>query len=98
MDGAENGLPCLGEFLKEVQGRPASLRIEARCWFVNEEKEWWLRNKFHANSQSLPLLNIQTFAKHTDHGIGVVLHVKELNDLLDIVKFLRFWDACRLSQ
>ena len=88
MDSAQNGLTALGELLKEIQNSPRSLRVETGSRLVNEEKKRRLGSKFDADCKTLPLLDVQAFTRDTNDGVGVLLHVEELNNLIDVSELL----------
>lgn len=88
MDGAQDRLPCLGEFLEKVQDDPGGLRVEARCRLVHEQQKRRLCRELDANSEALALFDVEPFAGHADDGIGIVLHIEQLDNLVHVGELL----------
>ncbi|TFA97843.1 hypothetical protein CCMA1212_010383 [Trichoderma ghanense] len=88
VDGAQDRLACLGELFQQVEDGPGRLRVEARGRLVDEQQQWWLCSEFDAYRQPLPLFDIQPLAQHADDGVRILLHVQQLDDLVDIRQLL----------
>lgn len=74
------------------------MTVETRGRLVQEEKQLRLRSELDTNRKQLSLLNIKTFARYTDDGIGKVAHVQHLDDFLDIVVLLFLANRLGLSE
>jgi len=98
VNSAENGLTGLGKLLHQIADSPGGLRVETGGRFVQEEKELRLSSKLNTDSQTLTLLNVETFTRHTNNGISVFFHVQELDNLIDIVELLLTRDVGRLAE
>ena len=60
MNRAKDGLSIRSELSEEFADRPGGLTVQARRWFVEEEKELRLRGKFDTDSKSFALLDVET--------------------------------------
>ena len=61
MNCAENGLTIVCQLAQEGADCPGALRVETTGRFIQEQKQLRFGCKFHANSQKLPLLDIQAW-------------------------------------
>jgi hypothetical protein len=57
-----------------------------------------LGNKFDTDSQPLSLFDIETFAEYTNDGIRVALHLKQLDNFLNVVEFFLSRHLCGLTK
>ena len=88
VDSAENGLAVLLQLVQKIKNSPRGLRVETGSRLVQEEKQGRLGSQLDTNSKTLALFNVETFARYTDDSIGVLIHIKELNDFADVFNFL----------
>ena len=98
VDRAEDCLALRRELLEELDDRPGRLCVEAGRGLVKEQKQTRLRGQLHTNRETLALLHIETLANLTDERLGERLHLKELNNRLDIVETLLLRSLTRLAQ
>ena len=98
VDRAQDRNPAGGEFAEEANDVVRRLAVEARGRLVEEEEELRLGRELDADRNALAALDRQAEAGESDHGIGHVLELKELDDLLDVGVFLGLGDVRRLAQ
>ena len=98
VDGTEDRLAGLGQLLEEVQDGPRGLGVQARGGLIDKEQKGRLSGQFDTDSKTLPLLDVEAFAEHTDDGVGVVLHVQELDDFVDVGELLGLGGRGRLAE
>ena len=98
VDGEQDGLAVAREFFHQVADGPAGLAVEARRRLVEEQQQLRLGRHLDADGQALALLDVEALAGHADHGVGVVLHLEQLDDLLDVVQFRAAADVGGLAQ
>lgn len=98
VDGTQDGLSALGEFLKKIKDSPACLRIQTRGRLVDEQQQRRLRGQFDTDSQSLTLLDVETLTGHTDDGVSVLVHIQQLDNLIDVSELLLTGDMSGLAE
>ena len=75
MDSTKNGLSVGSKLFQEVKDRPRCLTVKSGGWLVQEKKQFGSCGKLDPYSQALALLNVQTFAGHTDDSVRVSFHI-----------------------
>ena len=98
MDRTEDGLAALGELFEEIKNSPGSLGVKTGSGLVDEEQQRRLSSKFDTDSKTLSLFDVQTFAGNTDDSIGILFHVEQLDDLVDVGELLFARDMSGLAE
>lgn len=88
VDRAQDGLAVVLQFLEQVQDGPRGLRVQAGGGFVQEEQELGLRGELDADGEALPLLDVEALPGDADDGVGVLGHLEQLDDLVDVRQLL----------
>lgn len=71
--------------------------IKSRCGLVYKQKKWWFRSQFDADRESFALFNIEAFPGYAHHRIGIVLHIEQLDHLINVSEFFGLRGSRRLS-
>ncbi|KAI6776430.1 hypothetical protein HG530_000375 [Fusarium avenaceum] len=84
VNGTENRLACLGELLEKIEDSPGCLRIKTGGGFVDKEEKGRLGGELNTDCKTLALFNIETLAEDTYDGVGVLLHIEQLDDFVNV--------------
>jgi hypothetical protein len=98
MNSAKNSLAVLLELVQEVENSPRSLRVQSGGRFVEEQEKGWLCSQFDTDGKTLALLDVETFSRNTDDGIGIFRHFQKLDDFLNVLDLLLPRDVSRLAK
>ncbi|KAH3664072.1 hypothetical protein OGAPHI_004786 [Ogataea philodendri] len=58
----------------------------------------WLGCQLNTNGQSLTLFNVQSFTSNTNNGVSILLHLQDVDNVLNVLVLLGFWNVLTLSQ
>src|SRR5689334_8659864 len=98
MDSAQDSLASLGQLLQKIENGPGGLRVETRSGLVDEKQQRGLGSEFDTDGKTLSLLNVESFTGNADDGIGIFLHVQQLDNLLDVRELLLLGDVGGLTE
>ena len=76
VDRTQNRLTLRRKLLQETHNRPRRLCVQTRRRLVQEKQKTRLRRQLDADRETLPLLNIQTFAVIANNGFRKTLHLQ----------------------
>jgi hypothetical protein len=98
VDGAQDGLTGSGELLEEANDVVGRLTIETTGRLVEEQQELRLGSELDTDGKTLPGLDTKTIAGETNHRVGNVLHLEQLQDLFNVVVLLALWHIMGLAE
>ena len=98
VDGAQDGLPGVGELPQEAHDVEGGTRVEAGRGLVEEDEQLRLARELDGDRHPLPLLLVQAGANLADGGAGDVAHLEQVDDALDVLVLLCRGHLARLTE
>ena len=94
VDGANDILPSLREFLQDTNDRESALTVKPTRWYVQKEQQIWSSSKFDSNRKTLLLLH----AEGTDNSVLEEVEFKKDHKFIHVFDLLGLWDTIQLPE
>ncbi|KAI3475787.1 hypothetical protein L1887_62784 [Cichorium endivia] len=98
VDRAQDRLTGRSELLEEAHHVVRRLTVQTRSGLVEEEQQVRARSKLHTDRHSLAVADAETELGNTDHGIRDLLHLEQLDNVLDVRILVLLGHVLRLAQ
>ena len=98
VDGAQNFLTGVAQFLEESDNVVGALAVETRGRLVQEQEQVGLGGELDTDSHSLTGFHAEAETGHTNHGVGEVLQLEQFDNIFTVGILFLDGDGLRLTK